>query len=50
MPYEIRKNGSRWEVYNPENGKVYGRHATKSQARKQQAALYVNAPPEKEKK
>lgn len=50
MPYEVRKNGKRWEVFNPDTGKVYGRHASKEKARKQQAALYVNALSEKEKK
>lgn len=50
MPYEIRKNGKRYEVYNPDTGKVYGRHSSRAKARKQQAALYAVAPPDKEDK
>ena len=50
MPYSIRKINNKWEVYNDETNKVYGRHASKAKARAQQQALYVNAPSEKEKK
>jgi hypothetical protein len=50
VPYSIRKVNNKWEVYNDESGKVYGRHASKAKARAQQAALYVNAPPDKEEK
>jgi len=48
MPYKIRKNGEEWEVYNPDTGKVYGKHKTKKSAEDQVAALYVNANPENE--
>lgn len=48
MPYKVRKSGEKWETYNPETGKVYGEHPTRGQALAQQAALYKNAPPEKE--
>lgn len=48
MPYKVRKTGDEWETYNPETGKVYGKHPTRSQAVAQQGALYKNAPPEKE--
>ena len=48
MPYNIRKKGDKWEVYNPDTGKVYGTHDTRKAAEDQQKALYVNAPPDKE--
>lgn len=48
MPYEIRKDGEYWEVYNPETGRVYGRHKSKSDAEAQVRALYANADPKKE--
>lgn len=48
MPYKVRKQDGKWETYNPDTGKVYGEHPTRGQALAQQAALYRNAPPEKE--
>lgn len=48
MPYKVRKIDDEWETYNPETGKVYGKHPTRGQAVAQQGALYKNAPPEKE--
>lgn len=48
MPYKIRKSGDKWEVYNPDTGKVYGTHDSKEAAEKQVKALYANAPPEEE--
>lgn len=48
MPYKVRKIDGEWETYNPETGKVYGKHPTRGQAVAQQGALYKNAPPEKE--
>lgn len=46
MPYELKKENNKWLVLNPDSGKIYGRHATKAKARKQQMALYANAPEE----
>jgi len=48
MPYEIRKSGSYWEVYNPETGRVYGKHKTRAEAEAQRRALYANANPKEE--
>lgn len=48
MPYKIRKQDGEWETYNPETGKVYGKHPTRGKALAQQSALYQSAPPEKE--
>ena len=50
MPYKIRKSGDKWEVYNPDTGKVYGIHDTKEEAEAQVKALYAQAPPEDESK
>jgi hypothetical protein len=55
MPYEVRfnddnKDGEKWETYNPDTGKVYGKHSSKKKAEDQQAALYANADPDEEKK
>jgi hypothetical protein len=46
MPYDIRKGGgtcsaSRWAVINRSSGRTMGCHGSKTDARKQQAALYV---------
>lgn len=49
MPYEVKKQGSQWVVYNPDTGKVYGKHKTKKEAIQQQRALYTNANPKQEK-
>ena len=48
MPYKVRKKGDKWEVYNPDTGKVYGTHDTKEDAEAQVKALYANANPEDE--
>lgn len=48
MPYEIRKSGEYWEVYNPDTGRVYGKHKTREEALAHQRALYANANPKKE--
>lgn len=50
MPYKIRKKGDKWEVYNPDTGKVYGTHDTKSDAEDQVKALYANSDPEDERR
>lgn len=48
--YKIRKTADKkFEVYNPENNHVFGTHPSRQKAVMQQRALYVNAPPEKEK-
>lgn len=48
MPYKIRKKGNRWEVYNPDTGKIYGTHSTRKEAEDQVKALYTNADPSEE--
>lgn len=48
MPYEVRKSGEYWEVYNPETGRVYGKHKSKEEAEAHKRALYANADPKKE--
>lgn len=53
MPYEVQKSdecpaSEPWAVVNPDTGKVYGCHETEEDAREQQEALYVHAPPEEE--
>lgn len=35
MPYEIRPNGSEFEVVNKNTGKVHAKHTTKEKAEKQ---------------
>ena len=49
MPYSVGQGhgcptNKSWAVFNSDTGKVHGCHATKAQALKQQAALYVNVP------
>jgi hypothetical protein len=41
MPYLVKKQGSKWVVYNPNNGHVYGTHDTEAGAKAQAAALYA---------
>jgi hypothetical protein len=49
MPYKVRENDDgKWEVYNPDTGKIYGTHETKEDAEAQKRALYANANPENE--
>lgn len=53
MPYDVRyvegnKEGEKWETYNPDTGKVYGKHSSESEAEDQKKALYANANPETE--
>jgi len=50
MPAEIRKQGKRWQVYNPDTNEVYGTHPNRSAALKQLRALYANVPDMKDKK
>ncbi len=44
MPYSIRQSGSKWEVFNPETGRVSGRHSSKKKAKAQLRALFANVP------
>jgi acyl-CoA reductase-like NAD-dependent aldehyde dehydrogenase len=49
MPYKVRqKDNGKWEVYNPDTGKVYGTHDSEKDAEDQKKALYANADPENE--
>lgn len=48
MPYKVGKRGNKWVVYNPDTGKVYGKHDSKPEADDQKKALWVNSPPSKE--
>lgn len=41
MPYDVRKDGSRWCVYKRGESKALGCHETKGQAQRQQRALYA---------
>ncbi|MCK9597914.1 MAG: hypothetical protein M0R06_02665 [Sphaerochaeta sp.] len=50
MPYDKRKKGDEWEVYNTDTGDVKGTHPTEEKANAQLAALYIHASPEKENK
>ena len=50
MPYKVKKQGSKYVTYSPENNHVFGVHPTKSGAERQQRALWSNAPPGKEHK
>src|SRR3972149_9631715 len=42
MPYEIRKEGSKWCVYNKDTGKSTGCSTSEKMAKKHLAALYAN--------
>lgn len=42
MPYGIKKSGSKYQVYNKNTGKVYGKHDSKEKANKQLAALHIH--------
>ncbi|CAK0743134.1 hypothetical protein CCP1ISM_160014 [Azospirillaceae bacterium] len=42
MPYGVRKNGDKHQVYNKNTGRVYGSHDSKEKANKQLAALHIN--------
>lgn len=50
MPWDKRKKGDEWEVYNTETGDVKGTHPSEEKASNQLAALYIHADPEKETK
>lgn len=50
MPWDKRKKGDEWEVYNTETGDVKGTHPSEEKANDQLAALYIHADPEKETK
>jgi hypothetical protein len=43
MPYDIRRNGSQYQVVGPE-GRVMGTHPSRAAAIAQQRALYANEP------
>jgi hypothetical protein len=49
MPYDIKKTGDKFCVVSRDTGKVHGCHSTRKDAIQQQRAIYVNAPPSKEK-
>ena len=42
MPYGIKKSGSKYQVYNRNTGKVYGKHDSKEKANKQLTALHIH--------
>lgn len=42
MPWNIRRSGSQYEVVQENNGKIVGKHPTRTQAERQVAALYAN--------
>jgi len=42
MPYGIKHAGSKWVVYNKATGHVFGKHATKSEAEAQLAAIMAS--------
>ena len=48
MPAKVRKQGGKWQCYNPDDGKVYGTHKTRQEAMAQMKALYANVPDMKE--
>jgi hypothetical protein len=50
MPYGIRKSGEKYKVVNKKTGRVFGTHESEAKAKKQLAALYVNADPKNESK
>jgi len=50
MPAKIRKQGKRWQVYNPDTNKVYGTHPSRAAALEQLRALHTNVPDMKDKK
>ena len=43
MPYDVRRSGSGYVVVD-DDGKVVGRHSTRSEAVNHQRALYANVP------
>ena len=44
MPYNIRREGSKYEVVVTDTGKVVGTHPSKEKAQAQLGALYANVP------
>jgi hypothetical protein len=44
MPWNIRRSGSQYEVVQENNGRVMGKHPTRSSAERQLAALYASEP------
>jgi hypothetical protein len=44
MPYNIRREGNKYEVVVTSTGKVVGTHSSKAQAQAQLGALYTNVP------
>jgi hypothetical protein len=47
MPWDIKRSGSSYQVVQRDNGKVVGRHSSRSAAERQQAALYASEKEEK---
>jgi len=47
MPWDIKRSGSSYQVVQRDNGKVVGRHSSRSAAERQQAALYASENDEK---
>lgn len=43
MPWDVRKNGSWWEIYKPGSGKVVGRSTSKGKAEASVRARYAGA-------
>ena len=50
MPYDKRKQGEKWIVYNSETGDVKGTHDSEEKANKQMRLLHMVASDEKPKK
>lgn len=42
-PYDIKKAGNKFVVVKKSDGKILGHHPSKSQARRQIAAIYANS-------
>jgi hypothetical protein len=43
-PFDIKKAGNKFVVVKKSDGKVLGTHSSKSQAKRQIAAIYANSP------
>ncbi len=44
MPFDIRRKGDKWEVYNTDTGESKGESDTEDKAKAHMAALYANLP------
>lgn len=42
MPWDVKKQGSKWVVYKESTGKVVGTHPTRAAAVRQMRALYAS--------